>query len=42
MPDRRNPDRVQHSMRKMLMQRVSAIACGYAMRTTLTGCGAIP
>jgi hypothetical protein len=29
MPDRRDPDRIQHSMREMLMQRVSAIACGY-------------
>src|SRR5215472_10582500 len=29
MPDRRDPDRIQHSMREMLMERVSAIACGY-------------
>jgi len=29
MADRRDPDRIQHSMREMLMQRVSAIACGY-------------
>jgi hypothetical protein len=29
MPDRRDPDRIRHSMREMLMQRVSAIACGY-------------
>jgi hypothetical protein len=29
MPDRRDPDRIQHSMREMLMARVSAIACGY-------------
>jgi hypothetical protein len=29
MPDRRDPNRIQHSMREMLMARVSAIACGY-------------
>jgi Transposase DDE domain group 1 len=29
MPDRRDPDRILHTMREMLMQRVSAIACGY-------------
>jgi hypothetical protein len=29
MPDRRDPDRIRHSMREMLMARVSAIACGY-------------
>jgi hypothetical protein len=28
LPDRRNPDRIQHSMREMVMQRVSAIAYG--------------
>jgi hypothetical protein len=29
MPDRRDPDRILHTMREMLMQRVSAISCGY-------------
>jgi hypothetical protein len=29
MPDRRDPDRILHTMRELLMQRVSAIACGY-------------
>jgi hypothetical protein len=29
MPDRRDPDRVQHAMFEMVMARVSAIACGY-------------
>jgi hypothetical protein len=29
MPDRRDRDRIRHSMREMLMARVSAIACGY-------------
>jgi hypothetical protein len=29
MPDRRDPDRIRHSMREMLMARVSAIARGY-------------
>jgi Transposase DDE domain group 1 len=29
MPDRRDPDRIRHEMFGMLMERVSAIACGY-------------
>jgi len=29
MPDRRDPNRVRHEMFEMLMERVSAIACGY-------------
>jgi hypothetical protein len=29
MPDRRDPDRVQHAMFEMVMARVSAIACGH-------------
>lgn len=29
MPDRRDPDRIQHAMFEMLMARASAIACGY-------------
>ena len=29
MPDRRDPDRIRHEMFEMLMERVSAIACGY-------------
>src|SRR4051812_36856178 len=29
MPDRRDPNRVQHEMFEMVMARVSAIACGY-------------
>jgi hypothetical protein len=29
MPDRRDPDRVLHAMFEMVMERVSAIACGY-------------
>jgi hypothetical protein len=29
MPDRRDPDRVQHAMFEMVMTRASAIACGY-------------
>jgi len=29
MPDRRDPDRIQHAMFEMVMARVSAIACGH-------------
>ncbi len=29
MPDRRDPDRILHAMFEMVMERVSAIACGY-------------
>jgi hypothetical protein len=29
MPDRRDPNRIRHEMFEMLMERVSAIACGY-------------
>jgi len=29
MPDRRDPDRIQHAMFEMVMARTSAIACGY-------------
>ena len=29
MPDRRDPDRIRHEMFEMVMERVSAIACGY-------------
>jgi len=29
MPDRRDPDRILHEMREMVMARTSAIACGY-------------
>ena len=29
MPDRRDPNRILHEMFEMLMERVSAIACGY-------------
>src|ERR1700747_1729748 len=29
IPDRRDPDRILHTMHEMLMERVSAIACGY-------------
>jgi hypothetical protein len=29
MPDRRDPDRIEHEMFEMVMERVSAIACGY-------------
>jgi hypothetical protein len=29
MPDRRDPDRIQHAMFEMVTERVSAIACGY-------------
>jgi hypothetical protein len=29
MPDRRDPDRIQHAMFEMVMARASAIACGY-------------
>jgi hypothetical protein len=29
MPDRRDPDRVQHAMFEMVMARSSAIACGH-------------
>ena len=29
MPDRRDPDRIRHSMFEMVMARVSAIACGH-------------
>src|SRR5258708_8640239 len=29
MPDRRDPDRIPHAMFEMVMERVSAIACGY-------------
>src|SRR3979490_51944 len=29
MPDRRDPDRVRHAMFEMVMERVSAIACGH-------------
>src|SRR5262252_7977495 len=29
IPDRRDPDRILHTMHEMLMARVSAIACGY-------------
>ena len=29
MPDRRNPNRILHEMFEMVMERVSAIACGY-------------
>lgn len=29
MPDRRDPDRIQHAMVEMVMARASAIACGY-------------
>jgi Transposase DDE domain group 1 len=28
MPDRRNPNRILHEMFEMVMERVSAIACG--------------
>jgi len=28
IPDRRDPDRILHTMHEMLMERVSAIACG--------------
>jgi len=29
MPDRRDPDRIEHEMLEMVMARVAAIACGY-------------
>jgi hypothetical protein len=29
MPDRRDPDRIQHAMLEMVMSRVLAIACGH-------------
>ena len=29
MPDRRDPDRIQHAMFEMVMARVAAIACGH-------------
>ena len=29
MPDRRDPDRIRHAMFEMVMERVSAIACGH-------------
>src|SRR5215475_6814526 len=29
IPDRRDPDRILHTMHEMLMARVAAIACGY-------------
>jgi hypothetical protein len=29
MPDRRDPDRIQHAMFEKVMARVSAIACGH-------------
>jgi DDE family transposase len=29
MPDRRDPDRIQHAMFEMVTERVYAIACGY-------------
>jgi hypothetical protein len=29
IPDRRDPNRIRHEMLEMLMERVSAIACGY-------------
>jgi hypothetical protein len=29
MPDRRDPDRIQHAMFEMVMSRVLAIACGH-------------
>ena len=29
MPDRRDPDRIEHAMFEMVMARASAIACGH-------------
>jgi hypothetical protein len=29
MPDRRNPDRIEHAIFEMVMARAAAIACGY-------------
>ena len=29
MPDRRDPDRIQHAMFEMVMARAAAIACGH-------------
>src|SRR5712672_4690291 len=35
MPDRRDPDRIQHAMFEMVTARSSAIACGYKDATDL-------
>src|ERR1700736_2655849 len=35
MPDRRDPHRVRHAMLEMVMERVSAIACGHEDATDL-------
>jgi hypothetical protein len=37
IPDRRDPDRILHTMHEMLMERVSAITCGYKDANDLDG-----
>jgi hypothetical protein len=40
MPDRRT-ERIEHRMSEIVKARVAAIACGYEMRTIMTGCATI-
>jgi hypothetical protein len=41
MPDRRDADRIQRTMLEVWMARIAAIACGYMMPSTSTGCAMI-
>jgi Transposase DDE domain group 1 len=41
MPDRRDPDRIEHQMFELVMARASAIAAGPRMPSTSNGCGTI-
>ena len=41
MPDRRDPDRIQHAMFEMVMAAPRRSPAGTRMRSTSTGCGTI-